>query len=553
MSLDSSDKCILPDFSKKEIQDELDRILSSDMFSRSSVLSNFLKFIVEETLEGNTEGLKEYTIAVSALGKPDDFNPQIDAIVRIHAGRLRRLLNEYYMGIGITDTIKIEVVKGTYVPMFRPHLINKTKEIVKEESEKNTNTKTTTKTDDNNSVVFSRSKITLAVLPFRNLWQGGEYQFFVDGFGEELTRLFSRSQDIDVVAHHSTRKYATNPEDIRIIGSDLGVHYIITGSVKRSSRDIRVNVEMVKTVNGMQVWSKTYNHPLNFENLITIQDQIVENIFSVLGGYYGCIIQDNSRSNRPLASSMEAFDATFWNYYFHMNYSKETYLKTREALENAIRHDPDYPTGLAMLAELYVLAHSLGYPTVNDPLKIALELTKKALRIDPQCQHANQEYGWLNVYLQNKNEAVKALEYALSLNPGSVSLMGGIGFNLACAGEFDRAEVLLTQSLDLNPHCPWWFYFGFFLVHYQKKQYDKALIYANKIETVDVFLDPLTKAAAKGQLGKEDEAQDDVRLLNEKYSKIMSTLYATLDSFLLDKPLIGEIIEGVKKAGLSIA
>src|SRR5690606_367315 len=134
-----------------------------------------------------------------------------------------------------------------------------------------------------------------------------------------------------------------------------------------------------------------------------------------------------------------------------------------------------------------------------------------------------------------------------------VSLMGGIGFNLACAGEFDRAEVLLTQSLDLNPHCPWWFYFGFFLVHYQKKQYDKALIYANKIETVDVFLDPLTKAAAKGQLGKEDEAQDDVRLLNEKYSKIMSTLYATLDSFLLDKPLIGEIIEGVKKAGLSIA
>src|SRR5690606_23913179 len=134
-----------------------------------------------------TEGLKEYTIAVSALGKPDDFNPQIDAIVRIHAGRLRRLLNEYYMGIGITDTIKIEVVKGTYVPIFRPHLINKTKEIVKEESEKNTNTKTTTKTDDNNSVVFSRSKITLAVLPFRNLWQGGEYQFFVDGFGEELT------------------------------------------------------------------------------------------------------------------------------------------------------------------------------------------------------------------------------------------------------------------------------------------------------------------------------------------------------------------------------
>ncbi len=205
-----------------------------------------------------------------------------------------------------------------------------------------------------------------------------------------------------------------------------------------------------------------------------------------------------------------------------------------------------------MLAELYVLAHSLGYPTVKDPVKTALKLTKRALKIDPQSQHANQEYGWLNVYLQNKNEAVKALEYSLTLNPSSVSLMGGVGFNLACAGEYERAKVLLTQSLDLNPHCPWWFYLGFFLVYYQKQNYEKALEYANKIETVDVYLDPLTKAAAKGQLGLHDEAQDDIRQLNEKFSEIMSTLYASLDAFLLDKTLIDQIMEGAKKAGLSI-
>src|SRR5690606_21933617 len=114
----------------------------------------------------------------------------------------------------------------------------------------------------------------------------------------------------------------------------------------------------------------------------------------------------------------------------------------------------NYATGLAMLAELYVLAHSLGYPTVKDPVQAAFKLTKKALKIDPRCQHANHEYGWLQVYLQNKEEAVKALEYTLTLNPYSVSLMGGVGFNLACAGEYGRAEVLLTQSLSLNPHCP---------------------------------------------------------------------------------------------------
>lgn len=551
MQPNSSEKHVFPDYTRKEILDELDCILSSDMFSRSSVLSNFLKFIVEETIEGNTDSLKEYTIAVGALGKADDFNPQIDAIVRIHAGRLRRLLNDYYRGPGISDKIKIEVIKGTYVPAFRKHSVNH----LVEKPTINPDIKVATKTGikvENKSVNFSRSKLTIAVLPFRNLWQGGDYQFFVDGFGEELTRIFSTFQDIAVVAHHSTRQYANNPEDIRIIGSDLGVHYIITGSVKRSSKDIRVNVQLVKTVNGMQIWSHSYNYPLNIENLTNIQDQIVENICSVLGGYYGCIIQENSKSKRYKASTMDSFDAGFWNYYFHMNYSKETYLKTREALENAIRHDPNYATGLAMLAELYVLAESLGYPTVEEPVKAALELTKKALSIDPQCQHANHEYGWINVYLQNKDEAVKALEYALTLNPSSVSLMGGIGFNLACAGEFDRAEVLLTKSLSLNPHCPWWFYFGFFLVYYKKQQYKKALEYANKIETVDVFLDPLTKVAAKGQLGRQDEALDEVRLLTETFSENIKYLYPTLDAFLLDKSLVDEIIEGAKKAGLSI-
>ncbi|HUH28925.1 hypothetical protein [Gelidibacter sp.] len=540
MSPNSSEHNRLPDYSKKEILEELNHILSSDLFSRSTVLSNFLKFIVGETLEGHTESLKEYTIAVNALGKSEDFNPQIDAIVRIHAGRLRRLLNEYYQGSGITDTIKIEMVKGSYVPVFRPHLsiksdaiLRDTEVIIKETLE---------------PVSFSRSKLTLAILPFRNLCAHGDYQFFVDGFGEELTRIFSNYQDVDIIAHHSTRQYANNPEDIRVIGSNLGVHYLITGSVIRSSKEIRVNVALIKALNGMQVWSQTYNNPLDDDNLIDIQDQIVENVSSVLGGYYGFIIHENAKYNEE-PSNLESFDATLWNYYFHMNYSEETYLKTRTALEKAIASDPSFATGLAMLAEFYVLAHTLGYATVQDPLKVALELNKKALKVDPHCQRVYQEYAWTLLHLKRKEEALLAMEQCLSINPSSVSTMGAIGFGMACAGEYDRADVLLTKSLDLNPHCPWWFYLGFFLVYYKKQEYQKALEYANKMETVDAYLDPLTKAAAKGQLGMIDEAHEDVKRLHEEFSENISNLYESM-AFLLDETLVAEIIEGVKKAGV---
>jgi len=155
------------EYTNEEVLAQLERILSSKICANSNVLCNFLRFIVEETLKGNTDGLKEYTIGVSALGKPPGFNPQIDAIVRIHAGRLRRLLKEYYSGPGLTDPIKIEVVKGTYVPVFRSQLVN------------NQNGKAV---DHGQPTQYSRSKLTLAILPFRNLCPDEKYQFFVEFF-----------------------------------------------------------------------------------------------------------------------------------------------------------------------------------------------------------------------------------------------------------------------------------------------------------------------------------------------------------------------------------
>src|SRR5690349_12673871 len=101
-----------------EVVRQLDRVLASSNFLHSSVLAKFLKHIVVETIEGRGHELKEYTIGVAALKKDADFNPQIDSIVRIHAGRLRRALREYYQTEGVSDPIAIGVPKGSYVPVF---------------------------------------------------------------------------------------------------------------------------------------------------------------------------------------------------------------------------------------------------------------------------------------------------------------------------------------------------------------------------------------------------------------------------------------------------
>jgi tetratricopeptide (TPR) repeat protein len=124
---------------------------------------------------------------------------------------------------------------------------------------------------------------------------------------------------------------------------------------------------------------------------------------------------------------------------------------------------------------------------------------------------------------------------------------------MACVGEYERAHKLLSNSLNLNPHCPWWFNLGFFLVYYQNRQYKEALDYANKIVPPDVFVNPLTKAAAKGQLGLLQEAHSDVETLTEKFPQIVDNLKMYLSTFLLDDALIDDIVEGAKMAGLSVA
>jgi hypothetical protein len=105
-------------YSKGEILHQLQRIFADQTFAVSDILKRFLSFIVEETLEGRSNQIKEYTIGVNVLNKPHSFNPSQDAIVRIHAGRLRRALGYYYKGAGVADPVRIEMPKGSYLPHF---------------------------------------------------------------------------------------------------------------------------------------------------------------------------------------------------------------------------------------------------------------------------------------------------------------------------------------------------------------------------------------------------------------------------------------------------
>src|SRR4051794_22406797 len=147
-------------FTPAEITAQVNKISRSSTLKNSPVLCQFLHFVVGETLEGNGERIKEYTIGTKVLGRKSDFDPQLDAIVRIHAGRLRRALNEFYSGEGKADTMRISIPKGGYTPNFASngHIGNLASRDI--------------------SGIDKLKKPIVAVMPFRNISHSSSHDSF---------------------------------------------------------------------------------------------------------------------------------------------------------------------------------------------------------------------------------------------------------------------------------------------------------------------------------------------------------------------------------------
>jgi hypothetical protein len=159
-----------------EITDQLNRILAFPLFNNSIVLSGFLKFIVEETLAGRAHLIKEYTIGTSVLSKKAGYDPQADASVRIHAGRLRRALFTYYSGPGCNDPILISVAKGGYVPKFEAISASPLQSVSEQ--------------------VLVFNKPSLAILPF-HVHDEKQYLSLADGLCDQICTEFTRFNELN--------------------------------------------------------------------------------------------------------------------------------------------------------------------------------------------------------------------------------------------------------------------------------------------------------------------------------------------------------------------
>lgn len=471
----------------QDIRAEMEKILCSPEFRGSAMLRNVLRFVVEKTLAGNAGEIKGYTIATQVLERKGDFDGNKDPIVRILAGRLRQALEHYYLTEGTHDPIIIDIPKGTYVPFFR-HGSRETANFVE-------------------PTMTLPTGPTVAVLPLLNLSGDPHQEYFADGLAEELTSELARYQDLRVIAFQSTRCFKGKELDVREVGRDLKVRFVVGGSVRKASRTIKIDLQLIDALNGSRLWGEQFCRELEADSIIALQEEIARKVVGKIGSLYGVIFRTLSREARKKPPEiLETYEALLHFHHHITVLSPQTFAESREQLEQAVRREPESGLAWSFLAFLYGQSYSLQLAPMESPLEQALVAAQKGAALEPENQITRIALAHVHFFRNNRELFLSEAEAAIALNPNAPAPIGFLGWLLALYGEWERGLAILEKGKALNPNYPGWFHMAPCFYYFLQKSSHKAHQEAQQLHMPHLFWDPLLRAAALGHLGKKAEA-----------------------------------------------
>ena len=504
-------------------------------------LCQLLRYLVKESLAGRSDQLKGYTIGLEVFSRDKNFNPELDPIVRIQAGRLRRSLDNYYLNEGKNDSIRFSIPKGNYIPTFLPQEASQFQSLEhKEKAEERGFT--------------SSAKPSIAVLPFTNLTGDPEREFFVQGFAEELSIELTRYDDFHVIGYRipSGHKHDIYYDKEKI--KQLGAHFVIDGSVRKDEHQVKISIKLTDAYTEEHLWGEQFKRDLIPANLIVIQEEIARESVTTIASEYGIISQKLSIESRKKApKELNTYEAILKFYYYQTVLSSESFLNALTSLQLAVEREPGCVPALTMLADLYFNCYALDLPGIENPLEKGAELIKKAIAFDPRNQLTQVIYAYLHFLRGNKPSFLNAIENALKLNPNSNLRIGGIGFYLCLYGEWERGKSMLDTVIRLNPTFPNWYYGPLTCYYYRKKEYNLAYQESLKYDVVGLFWGPMLRVACLGQLGRKSDAEQNISALKAIKPDFEDKAHYLISRYVKEEKLVDHIVEGLKKAGLKIS
>lgn len=514
--------------SERRVREQMDLILASEDFQATNAQRKFLRFVVDKTLVGESDEIKGYTVATNVFGRGQDFDQATDPIVSIHANKLRRALERYYLTAGLPDSIRIDIPKGGYVPIFQNR-------------ESGPPLSQATMADGGQEETWP----TVLIRPFRNLTGDPGLDHVALGMVGELAVELGRHQDI-LVFMDSLGQSGSGSAQAR-------ERFFIDGWVKSDGETIRLNVYLTDAKTGSQIWGDTLESRLEAARMMTFQEESARAIAAEITAERGAIsrtMATESRARPPLETT--TYEAILRYYEFDMTYTREAFFKALTALQNAVAKEPMCGQVWTMLARLYIVNYNLEQFEMDTPLEQASIFAQKGVSIDPGNRRARCVLAFVKMIAGDLMGALAETERALVLSQHSLVYLDIIGYMLTLLGQWERGTAMLRKAMKLNPNYMPMAHYGLWLDWFRRGEYEKAYAEVGAIGMLGLHWGSLARAATLGQWGKITEgrkAADELIKLKPDFA----TRGRTLIGYYIKFPeLVALVAAGLSNVGLEI-
>jgi adenylate cyclase len=358
-------------------------------------------------------------------------------------------------------------------------------------------------------------KPSIAVLSFDNLSGDPEQDYLADGFSESIITAFSYIPEMFVIARNSSFTYKGKPVKVQQVSEELGVRYILEGSVLKSGEKVRITAQLIDALSGGHIWSERFER--DFKDLFDLLDEITLAITIAL--QVKLTEGEQARMRYGSTRNLEAWGYAVKGQGFHSLLTKEANAKGRGLFEKALEIDPEYAQALTMLAWTHFIDAWFGYTdTPEESFKRLVELAKKSVAMDDK--DPNVLSLWQKIYLMQgqHDKAVEEGRKAIALGPSDAGAHMHFGQTLSLSGFFEEAVQMSEKGMRLHPQRPLFYFVMTMESYYRAGRYEECLAMAEQV------IDPSRKAEYWGgvawgyvwsamahiKLGQESEARKEV-------------------------------------------
>ncbi len=321
-------------------------------------------------------------------------------------------------------------------------------------------------------------KPSIAVLPFTNMSGDPEQEYFSDGITEDLITDLSKISGLFVIARNSVFTYKGEPVKVEKVGQELGVRYVLEGSVRKSNNQVRITAQLVDANTGGHLWAERYDRKL--EDIFALQDEVTQKIVSVLSVKLTEDEQMCRSCKCKETCNMEAYDYYLKGLEHFSRITHESNIEARQMFEKSLEMDPQYAPAISQLGETYLYDWTYGWEDNLQLLEEAFKHAQRALAIDDSLSDAHCLLGHVYLWKREHQKAISETEKAISLEPNNADWLVGLGDILAWDGRPEKAIELIKKALRLNPKHPGSYLWSLGHPHFLMKQYEEAISSFNR-------------------------------------------------------------------------